>query len=63
MAFAVLTDVAASIADLKRNPMGVISEGAGEAVLILHRNKPAFYAVPPALYEAMLEVVDDERPA
>lgn len=61
MAFAVLTDVAASIVDLKRNPMRVIREGAGEAVLILHRNKPAFYAVPPSLYEAMLEVVDDAR--
>ncbi|ESR01317.1 hypothetical protein F753_01320 [Stutzerimonas chloritidismutans AW-1] len=39
--------------------MRVIREGAGEAVVILHRNRPAFYAVPPALYEALLEVVDD----
>ncbi|WP_226685791.1 type II toxin-antitoxin system Phd/YefM family antitoxin [Stutzerimonas stutzeri] len=59
MAFPLLADVAASIAELKRNPMRVIREGAGEAVVILHRNKPAFYVVPPALYEAMLEIVDD----
>lgn len=59
MAFELLADVAASLADLKRNPMRVIREGAGEAVVILHRNKPAFYAVPPALYEAMLEAIDD----
>lgn len=59
MAFELLADVAASTADLKRNPMRVIREGAGEAVVILHRNRPAFYAVPPALYEALLEVVDD----
>ncbi|WP_031297119.1 MULTISPECIES: type II toxin-antitoxin system Phd/YefM family antitoxin [Stutzerimonas stutzeri subgroup] len=59
MAFKVLADVAASTTDLKRNPMRVIREGAGEAVVILHRNRPAFYAVPPALYEALLEVVDD----
>lgn len=45
--------------ELKRNPMRVIREGGGEAVMILHQNKPAFYAVPPALYEAMLEVIDD----
>lgn len=59
MAFALLADVGASIAELRRNPMGVIREGAGEAVLIIHRNKPAFYAVPPALYEAMLNVIDE----
>ncbi len=59
MAFELLADVAASLADLKRNPMRVIREGAGEAVVIVHRNKPAFYAVPPALYEAMLEIADD----
>jgi antitoxin StbD len=59
MAFELLADVAASTTDMKRNPMRVIREGAGEAVVILHRNRPAFYAVPPALYEALLEVVDD----
>lgn len=57
MTFPCSADVAASITNLKRNPMRVIHEGAGEAVLILHRNKPAFYAVPPALYEAMLNEI------
>lgn len=61
MSFALLADVAASITDLKRSPMRVIREGGGEAVMILHQNKPAFYAVPPELYEAMLEMVDDIR--
>ncbi|KJS33814.1 MAG: plasmid stability protein StbD, antitoxin of toxin-antitoxin stability system [Pseudomonas sp. BRH_c35] len=59
MTFQLLTDVAASLADFKRDPMRVICEGAGEAVTILHQNKPAFYAIPPALYEAMLDVIDD----
>lgn len=45
MAFPLLAEVAASIADLKRNPMRVIREGAGETVLIIHRNKPAFYTL------------------
>lgn len=61
MPFALLTDVAASITELKRNPMRVIREGAGEAVVVLHRNKPAFYAVPPALYKAMLDVVENAQ--
>lgn len=59
MAFELLANIAASITELQRHPMRVIREGSGEAVVILHRNKPAFYAVPPALYEALLEVVDD----
>ncbi|MCG6540322.1 type II toxin-antitoxin system Phd/YefM family antitoxin [Pseudomonas sp. KSR10] len=59
MAFEVLADVAASTNNLKRNPMRFIREGAGEAVVIPHRNRPAFYAVPPALYEALLVAVDD----
>nr|WP_313127623.1 type II toxin-antitoxin system Phd/YefM family antitoxin [Stutzerimonas nitrititolerans] len=59
MTFELMADVGASITELKRNPMRVIHEGAGEAVVIIHQNKPAFYAVPPALYEAMLDVIDD----
>ncbi|MDH4555755.1 type II toxin-antitoxin system Phd/YefM family antitoxin [Pseudomonas sp. BN417] len=41
--------------------MGTIREGHGETVVILNRNEPAFYAVPPARYEAMLELIDDLR--
>lgn len=59
MTFPVLADVAASVTDLKKDPMGTIREGNGETVVILNRNEPAFYAVPPALYEAMLEMIDD----
>ncbi len=61
MTFAVLADVAASVTDLKRDPMGTIRDGGGEVVVILNRNEPAFYAVPPAVYEAMLEAIDDMR--
>lgn len=57
--FAVLADVAASITDLKRDPMGTLRGGCGETVVILNRNEPAFYAVPPDLYAAMLEMIDD----
>lgn len=61
MTYAVLADVAASVTDLKKDPMGTIREGNGETVVILNRNEPAFYAVPPARYEAMLELIDDLR--
>jgi antitoxin StbD len=58
MTFAVLANFAAPLSDLKRNPMRVIKEGNGDAVLILHHNKPAFYAVPPAMYEAIIKLMD-----
>jgi len=61
MTYAVLADVAASVTDLKKDPMGTLREAGGETVVILNRNEPAFYAVPPALYEAMLEMIDDVR--
>ncbi|WP_083674911.1 type II toxin-antitoxin system Phd/YefM family antitoxin [Stutzerimonas balearica] len=59
MAFELLANIAASITELRKHPMRIICEGSGEAVVILRRNKPAFYAVPPALYEAMLDIIDD----
>ncbi|MBD8494447.1 type II toxin-antitoxin system Phd/YefM family antitoxin [Pseudomonas syringae] len=61
MAFQILAEVAASVTDLKRDPMGTVREGQGQTVVILNRNEPAFYAVPPARYEAMLELIDDMR--
>ncbi|WP_181953399.1 type II toxin-antitoxin system Phd/YefM family antitoxin [Stutzerimonas kirkiae] len=61
MTFPVLADIAASVTDLKRDPMGTIREGQGETVVILNRNEPAFYAVPPARYQAMLDLIDDMR--
>ena len=59
MAFQILAEVAASVTDLKRDPMGTLREGHGKPVVILNRNEPAFYAVPAAMYEAMLEQLDD----
>ena len=59
MAYQILTTTAASITELKRNPMGTIAEGDGNAVAILNRNEPAFYCVPPELYAYYLELAED----
>ncbi|MBJ3593033.1 plasmid stabilization protein [Salmonella enterica subsp. enterica serovar Saintpaul] len=59
MPFHILTKTAASITDLKRNPMGTVNAGDGEAVAILNRNEPAFYCVPPAVYAYLLELAED----
>lgn len=55
----VLTEMTASVSELKRNPMGTVAAGDGAAVAILNRNQPAFYCVPAAVYEAVLERLED----
>lgn len=59
MAYQILTTIAASITDLKKNPMGTVADGEGEAVAILNRNEPAFYCVPPELYAYYRELAED----
>lgn len=59
MAYTIHASVTASVTELKRNPMGTMAAGNGGAVAILNRNEPAFYCIPAAEYEAMLELIED----
>lgn len=59
MSFQILAEMAASISNLKANPMKVVASGNGMPVAILNRNEPAFYCIPAPAYEAMLELIDD----
>ena len=54
------TPFTASISDLKKNPAEVALSGDGEAVAILNRNKPAFYCVPPELYQRMIDALKQQ---
>ncbi|OQW42432.1 MAG: antitoxin [Proteobacteria bacterium SG_bin4] len=58
MTHQVLTEIAASISELKANPMKVVSSGNGMPIAVLNRNELAFYCVPAAAYEAMMELLD-----
>jgi antitoxin StbD len=51
--------VAASVTELKRDPMGTVQAGDGGPVAILNRNEPAFYCVPAAAFEALMERLED----
>lgn len=51
----------ASITELKTNPMATVNSGEGYPVAILNRNQPAFYCIPAALYEQMLEYIDNQE--
>lgn len=61
MAYQILSDTAASISELKRNPMGTVATGEGFPVAILNRNEPAFYCVPAAAFEAMMARLEDSE--
>lgn len=57
----ILSNTTASVSELKKNPMATVNAGAGFPVAILNRNQPAFYCVPAAIYEKMLELIDDHE--
>lgn len=57
----ILTDRAASITELKANPMATVESAEGEPIAILNRNHPAFYCVPAHLYETMMEVLENNE--
>ena len=55
----ILSNYSASISELKKSPSSLIEEAGGEAVAILNHNKPSAYLVPSALYEKMMDIIDD----
>ena len=59
MAHQILSETAASISELKRNPMGTVAAGDGFPVAILNRNEPAFYCVPASWFESMMAQLED----
>lgn len=61
VAHQILTETAASISELKRNPMETVAAGEGFPVVILNRDEPVFYCVPAAFFEAMMESLDDSE--
>ena len=55
----VLADVAASISELKKNPMATVAAGEGFPVAILNHNEPVFYCVPASAYAALMDKLED----
>ncbi len=49
----------ASVSELKRNPSRLLEEADGESVVILNHNKPTAYLVPAAMYEEVMERLED----
>lgn len=57
--YQILASTAASITELKANPMKLMESAEGATVAILNRNKPEFYCVPAARYEALMNYIED----
>ena len=55
----ILAHNSTSISELKKNPMAVVEQGEGFPVAVLNRNQPAFYCVPAAAYERLMEKLED----
>lgn len=55
----ILSNMAASITELKKHPMETFRSAGGEPLAILNRNEPVFYCVPAATYEAMMDALED----
>tara|TARA_B100000745_G_scaffold286576_1_gene222622 strand:- start:277 stop:525 length:249 start_codon:yes stop_codon:yes gene_type:complete len=55
----ILTETAASISELKANPMKVALSGNGEPIAVLNRNEPAFYCIPAEAYEYLIDRLED----
>ena len=55
----ILADSSASISELKKNPMAIVSDGGGFPVAILNHNQPAFYCVPAKTWELIFDRLED----
>lgn len=55
----VLATRSVSITELKRSPSAVLEQAGSEPVAVLNHNRPAAYLLPPHVYEAMLERLND----
>lgn len=55
----ILSDMSASVTELKKNPMLTVAAGEGFPVAILNRNEPVFYCIPAKAYEALIDYLED----
>jgi antitoxin StbD len=49
----------ASITELKQSPTRLLELTGNEPIAVLDHNKPCAYLVPAALYEKMMDLLDD----
>ncbi len=55
----ILAETAASLSELKNDPMAIVASGDGFPVAILDHNEPAFYCIPAKAYEMLMDKLED----
>ena len=55
----VLTQLAVSVTDLKRNYAGILKEADDAPIAVLNHNRPEAYLLPAAHYERLLAHLED----
>lgn len=59
MAHTICAEVTASISELKNDPIATVEAGEGFPVAILSRDEPAFYCIPAATFEKLMDRLED----
>jgi antitoxin StbD len=59
MSTVILAETAASLSELKSNPLETVASGDGFPVAILEHDVPVFYCVPAKAYEALIDRLED----
>ena len=54
-----LANVAVTISELKRAPTAALDAGRGRPVAIMNHNTPTHYAVTAAVWERIVDILDD----
>jgi antitoxin StbD len=56
----IYSDLTISMSEFKKNPAAVLRDAKSKPVAVLNHNKPAFYMVETALFEALLDELADQ---
>lgn len=55
----ILSQLSASISELKKNPTALLKQADGAPIAILNHNRPTAYLIPAEMYETLLELIED----
>ena len=59
----VLSHNCVSVTDLKRNYTQILKQANNQPVAVLNHNRPEAYLLPAAMYEQLLDLIDDAQDA
>lgn len=55
----IFAEMAASLSELKNDPIATVAAGDGLPVAILDHDEPAFYCIPAKAYEILMDKLED----